>query len=164
MRDYKAASGGDPTRLGSSSPFNIKEESLLIRNFTEAEMRELYGQHTAETGQVFTEEALRRAWELGQGQPWITNALAREVMEQERTKQPYASVVSWGPTPFPRGGIVNGVAVETTFSVQSQVTVMDTSPPFNRSLLRVVVSWDEGSAGAANITREVQLETFVVEY
>ncbi|MFO0757638.1 MAG: ATP-binding protein [Byssovorax sp.] len=82
VRDYKAASGGDPTRLGSSSPFNIKEESLLIRNFTEAEMRELYGQHTAETGQVFTEDALLRAWALSQGQPWLTNALAREVVEK----------------------------------------------------------------------------------
>ena len=30
VRDYKAASGGDPTRLGTSSPFNIKEESFRI--------------------------------------------------------------------------------------------------------------------------------------
>ena len=82
VRDYKAASGGDPTRLGTSSPFNIKEESLRIKNFTEAEMRELYGQHTADTGQVFTEKALVRAWELTQGQPWLCNALAREVVEK----------------------------------------------------------------------------------
>jgi hypothetical protein len=82
VRDYKAASGGDPARLGTSSPFNIKEKSLRIANFTEAEMRELYGQHTAETGQVFTESALLRAWELTQGQPWLCNALAREVVEE----------------------------------------------------------------------------------
>jgi hypothetical protein len=82
VRDYKAASGGDPARLGTSSPFNIKEESLRIVNFTEAELRELYAQHTAETGQVFTEKALERAWELCQGQPWLCNALAREVVEK----------------------------------------------------------------------------------
>jgi hypothetical protein len=28
VRDYKAASGGDPSRLGTASPFNIKLESL----------------------------------------------------------------------------------------------------------------------------------------
>ena len=82
VRDYKAASGGDPARLGTSSPFNIKETSIRIPNFIEAEMRELYGQHTAETGQAFTEKALLRAWELTQGQPWLCNALAREVVEE----------------------------------------------------------------------------------
>lgn len=82
VRDYKAASGGDPARLGTSSPFNIKEESLRIVNFMEAELRELYAQHTAETGQAFTEKALGRAWALTQGQPWLCNALAREVVEK----------------------------------------------------------------------------------
>jgi len=77
VRDYKVASGGGPVRMGSSSPFNIKEESIRLGNFDEAEVRELYGQHTAETGQVFTEDAVVRAWELTQGQPWLVNALAR---------------------------------------------------------------------------------------
>ncbi len=80
VRDYKAASGGDPERLGTSSPFNIKDESLRIYDFTEPQVRELYAQHTAETGQAFTEAALERAWHLSQGQPWLTNALAREVV------------------------------------------------------------------------------------
>jgi hypothetical protein len=81
VRDYKAASGGDPDRLGTSSPFNIKLESLRIGDFTEDDLRELYAQHTADTGQVFTQEALARAWELTAGQPWLVNALAREVVE-----------------------------------------------------------------------------------
>ena len=82
VRDYKAASGGGPVRLGSSSPFNIKERSIRLGNFDEAEVRELYGQHTAETGQIFTEDALARAWELTEGQPWLVNALALEIVEQ----------------------------------------------------------------------------------
>jgi hypothetical protein len=82
LRDYKAASGGGPVRLGSSSPFNVKEESLRLGNFSEAEVRALYGQHTAETGQVFTDEAIARTWDLTQGQPWLVNALAREVVEK----------------------------------------------------------------------------------
>jgi len=84
VRDYKAASGGGPSRLGTSSPFNIKDESLRIHDFTEAQTRELYGQHTEETGQVFTGPALERAWALSRGQPWLTNALAREIVRNIR--------------------------------------------------------------------------------
>ncbi len=84
MRDYKAAaSGGDPSRLGTSgAPFNIKLKSLRLGDFTPEEVRELYAQHTADTGQVFSEEALARAVEVTGGQPWLVNALAREIVEK----------------------------------------------------------------------------------
>jgi hypothetical protein len=82
VRDYKAAAGGDPSRLGTASPFNISVESLRIGDFTFDEVTELYGQHTAETGQEFTPEAVERAFCYTQGQPWLTNALAREVIEK----------------------------------------------------------------------------------
>jgi hypothetical protein len=82
VRDYKAASGGDPTRLGTSSPFNIKLESLRLGDFDESELRALLSQHTAETGQPFAEPAAARVLELTGGQPWLVNALAREVVEK----------------------------------------------------------------------------------
>jgi hypothetical protein len=41
----------------------------------------LYEQHTNETGQVFEHEAVQRAFELTQGQPWLVNALAKEIVE-----------------------------------------------------------------------------------
>jgi DNA polymerase III delta prime subunit len=82
VRDYRVASGGDPTRLGTASPFNVKVESLRLGNLTADDVASLYGQHTAETGQQFTEEALARAVELTGGQPWLVNALAREVVEK----------------------------------------------------------------------------------
>ncbi|NEP19495.1 MAG: ATP-binding protein [Leptolyngbya sp. SIO4C1] len=81
VRDYKVAAGGS-NRLGTASPFNIKIESLTLRNFTLAEVASLYGQHTAETGQVFTPAAVQRSYELTQGQPWLVNALARQMVEQ----------------------------------------------------------------------------------
>ncbi len=84
VRDYKAQSGGDPSRFGSASPFNIKLKSLRMGDFDEAELRLLYGQHTEETGQPFTEEALEHAWALSFGQPWLVNALAREVTQEIR--------------------------------------------------------------------------------
>lgn len=80
VRDYKVASGGSE-RLNTSSPFNIKVESLTLQNFTLADVARLYAQHTEETGQVFTPEAVERAYELTQGQPWLVNALARQMVE-----------------------------------------------------------------------------------
>jgi hypothetical protein len=82
VRDYKAASGGDPGRLGSSSPFNIKDQSMRLGDFTRAELATLYAQHTQESGQPFTEEAVERAFALTQGQPWLVNALARELVDR----------------------------------------------------------------------------------
>jgi hypothetical protein len=81
VRDYKIASGGSD-RLNSASPFNIKVESLTIRNFNESEVVELYQQHTNDTGQVFDPEAMRLVFELTQGQPWLVNALARQLTEE----------------------------------------------------------------------------------
>ncbi|EYF04684.1 AAA family ATPase [Chondromyces apiculatus] len=82
VREYKAASGGDLERLGTASPFNIKVDSLRVGDFREDEIRELYAQHTADTGQAFTEQALARAWEVTAGQPWLVNALGREIVEK----------------------------------------------------------------------------------
>jgi len=78
VRDYQV--GGDGQRLGTSSPFNIKLESLRLRDFKAEEIGELYAQHTAETGQHFSAEAVAQAWELTRGQPWLVNALARQVV------------------------------------------------------------------------------------
>jgi len=64
--------------MGTASPFNIKDESLTLRNFYADEVTELYLQHTNETGQKFTEEALDLAFYYSQGQPWLTCALAKE--------------------------------------------------------------------------------------
>ncbi|MEZ4301704.1 MAG: ATP-binding protein [Polyangiaceae bacterium] len=82
VRDYKAASGGDPGRLGTSSPFNIKLESMRLGNLAAEEIAGLFAQHTADTGQVFTPEAVARVAEVTGGQPWLVNALAREIVEK----------------------------------------------------------------------------------
>ena len=81
VRDYKVASGGSD-RLNTASPFNIKVSSITLRNFNEAEVEELYHQHTLETKQIFTPEATATAFDLTQGQPWLVNALAKEVVEK----------------------------------------------------------------------------------
>jgi hypothetical protein len=75
-------SGAGPVRLGAASPFNVKLESLRLGDFTPEEVAELYGQHSAETGQRFAPGAVEHAYELTAGQPWLVNALAREVVEK----------------------------------------------------------------------------------
>jgi len=80
VRDYKYASGGSD-RLNTSSPFNIKVRSFTLSNFTIEAVRNLYQQHTDATGQVFTPEAIDLAFHLTQGQPWLVNAIAKEIIE-----------------------------------------------------------------------------------
>ncbi|MEI8258515.1 MAG: ATP-binding protein [Deltaproteobacteria bacterium] len=82
VREYKMASGGDGGRLGTASPFNVKVKSLGLANFTGEEVRALLAQHTAETGQPFEPEGVDRQIELAGGQPWLVNAMAREVVEE----------------------------------------------------------------------------------
>ena len=80
VRDYKIASGGR-ARLTTSSPFNIKAESLTMDNFSAADVAALYAQHTIATGQVITADAVALAYALTGGQPWLINALARQAVE-----------------------------------------------------------------------------------
>lgn len=82
VRDYRRQVRPDVQSLGTSSPFNIKVESLTLPNFTADEVSELYNQHTADTGQSFTPEAVALAFELTRGQPWLVNALARQAVEK----------------------------------------------------------------------------------
>ena len=76
VRDYRIHSKIENEIITGGSAFNIKAESLTIDNFLLAEVRALYQQHTAATGQQFTDEAIVYAFEQTQGQPWLVNALA----------------------------------------------------------------------------------------
>lgn len=82
VQDYRLRVRPEAQTLGTFSPFNIKAESLTLPNFTAEEVAELYGQHTAETGQVFTPEARGLAFALTGGHPWLVNALARQAVEK----------------------------------------------------------------------------------
>lgn len=83
VRDYRFDASKEAPSFGTSSPFNIKIESLTLRNFTAEEVANLCRQHEEATGQIFTAAALARIFELTQGQPWLVNALARQIVEVE---------------------------------------------------------------------------------
>ena len=86
LRDYKAKVRENQATLGTASPFNIITSSLTLRNFTKEEVRKLYRQHTDETGQVFKDDAVELAFEQTQGQPWLVNAIAREIIIEQLKK------------------------------------------------------------------------------
>jgi len=88
VRDYRVAADGNPDRLGTSSPFNIMVRSLRMSDFTHDQVAELYGQHTADTGQEFTPDAVDRAFEHTQGQPYLVNAIAYEITGEMGIKPP----------------------------------------------------------------------------
>ena len=79
VRDYRILSRAAGEVVTGGSAFNIKAESLRLGDFSEAETRALPGQHTRATGQEFHEAALAAVWEATQGQPWLVNALARQM-------------------------------------------------------------------------------------
>ena len=64
VREYRAKVRPDRESMGTASPFNVKSESLILRNFNEVEVSALLRQHTEETGQIWTEEAVAKAHKL----------------------------------------------------------------------------------------------------
>ena len=68
VRDYRIHSGGGEIITGGSA-FNIKAKSLSIGNFTEPDVRNLFEQHTTETGQQFDEEIFDKLWTIRRGNP-----------------------------------------------------------------------------------------------
>ena len=75
VRDYRIHSSADNRLVLGGSAFNIKSESLRLGDFSKQEIRALLAQHTAATGQAFTEDALALIGTRTAGQPWLVNAL-----------------------------------------------------------------------------------------
>jgi len=74
LKDYITASkDGIPPNPGS--PFNIKEDSATLANFSKEDVIKLFEKRTEETSQQITQEALDYVYEQSKGQPWIVNSL-----------------------------------------------------------------------------------------
>ena len=77
LRNYRFELESEDDGLPGGSAFNIAADSLRLGDFSEQEVRQLLGQHTAETGQEFSLESLKRVWTQTCGQPWLVNALCK---------------------------------------------------------------------------------------
>ncbi|MBI4645550.1 MAG: ATP-binding protein [Bacteroidia bacterium] len=79
IRDYKQKIRKPELSLGSGSPFNIKAESFMLKNFTQQHITDLLGQYISETKQDFPDEAIYKIYDYTGGQPWLVNAMAHEI-------------------------------------------------------------------------------------
>ena len=87
VRDYRIHSGSANAIIAGGSAFNVKAKSLRLGDFSQHEVLVLLGQHTAETGQAFTADALETVWERTLGQPWLVNALAAEACFEDKANR-----------------------------------------------------------------------------
>ncbi|MDR3252928.1 MAG: hypothetical protein LBT35_05140, partial [Tannerella sp.] len=91
LKDYITKSKGG-VAPNPGSPFNIKEDSAVIGNFSKDDIIKLFAQHTAETGQQITGEALNYVWEQTKGQPWMVNNLFKRATMQVLKSDDYSTV------------------------------------------------------------------------
>jgi hypothetical protein len=82
IRDYKSKIREDRNTLGSPSPFNVITKALTISDFSIGEITGLYQQHTTATGQIFENQAIQAVFDYTAGQPWLVNAIAREIVTE----------------------------------------------------------------------------------
>ena len=92
VRDYRMQQPGGEVITGGSA-FNIKARSLRMGNFSREETGQLLKQHTKETGQPFAENIFPELWEDTKGQPWMVNALAHEMVWEDRTARDRSVVI-----------------------------------------------------------------------
>ena len=83
VRDYRIETA-DKQIITGGSAFNIKATSLRLGNFSAAEIRALWEQHTTATGQTFAEVIYPELWADTEGQPWLVNALGYELTNNRR--------------------------------------------------------------------------------
>ena len=79
VRDYRIRASSEGEVITGGGAFNIKAESLRLGGFARADVETLLGQHIAETGQAFAPGAVEVVWKQTRGQPWLVNALARQL-------------------------------------------------------------------------------------
>ncbi|TGO03477.1 hypothetical protein PN36_05800, partial [Candidatus Thiomargarita nelsonii] len=79
IRDYRIYSDASKRHIVGGSAFNIKDKSIRLNDFTYEQVKELYAVHSKATKQKFTHPALQHIFELTVGQPWLVNALGREL-------------------------------------------------------------------------------------
>ena len=96
VRDYRIHSTAENRMVLGGSAFNVKAKSLRLGDFSEQEVRELLEQHTAATGQAFTEDAVRLILTRTAGQPWLVNALCREACFEDEAGRDRSRPVTEG--------------------------------------------------------------------
>lgn len=93
IRNYRFQKKQDKHSDLKGLPFDIKTESFFMHGFTPAETSALLDKHSKLSGQVFSPEIKREIFRLTQGQPWLVNALTRQIVTGI-LKNDYSSAVT----------------------------------------------------------------------
>ena len=86
LQDINAMSVDSALETPGSIFHRMRTATLALQSFTLEEVANVYQKHTHATGQLFTLEAVDRAFELTHGQPWLVNAIAQYAIDQ--TEEP----------------------------------------------------------------------------
>jgi hypothetical protein len=83
LYDYRSQDRPEDKSRVKLSPFNIQALPQSIPNFTKDQIRDLFKQHTDASGQVFDNSSIEMVWTWTEGQPWLVNALARDIINTQ---------------------------------------------------------------------------------
>jgi type II secretory pathway predicted ATPase ExeA len=90
--DYMSQDRPEDKSCVKFSPFNIQSLPVSVPNFTKDQIRDLYKQHTDVSGQVFDNSSIEKIWTVTEGQPWLVNALARDIINNQ-LKNDYSVII-----------------------------------------------------------------------
>jgi hypothetical protein len=148
LRDYLTQSK-DGASINPGSPFNIKQDSATLANFSRQDVVDLLGQHTTETGQVFLPQAVEAIWYWTQGQPYLVNKLADECVERITHRDATRSVTA------------DMVLEAKEYLIQSRTTHLDSlaerlkQPEVKRVVQAILTGSTDAELGPGN--RDVEL-------
>ena len=91
LKDYITAAK-DGVAPNPGSPFNIKEDSAILSNFSKPDIEKLFYQRTEETSQTINSDALDYVYEQSCGQPWIVNSLFKRATMHVLQEDDYSTV------------------------------------------------------------------------
>ncbi|MDR1080246.1 MAG: ATP-binding protein [Deltaproteobacteria bacterium] len=80
VRDYRTEIRPDGESRGTDSPFNVRKRPIGMPNFSKSDVIHLFNQHTETTGQKFKDSAIDKVIYWTNGQPWLVNVLASDII------------------------------------------------------------------------------------
>jgi hypothetical protein len=171
LKDYITAAK-DGVAPNPGSPFNIKEDSAVLSNFSREDIVHLFTQRTEETGQKIDDDALDYVWEQSGGQPWIVNNLfkratmrvldedsrdrvTKDIIMEARKQMILARETHLDALAYRLQDVGVRHVMETLISGETDMQLVD-SEPFRLCLDLGLVILDKGTPKVANpIYREV---------
>lgn len=90
LQDINCLPVGAQLNTPGSLFHQLRTSTLALQPFTLEEVANVYQKHTDASGQLFTLEAVDRAFELTQGQPWLVNAIGQHAISH--TEEPIESI------------------------------------------------------------------------